>query len=211
MTNDNDDLKSFAEMQSVSREAAKAGSDLMKRAIASGSMEDVRKDPELKQFVSPHQPNSSYLAKAGKPVAVPLSVNTNGIELLIRRDGDKWAEFHSGILTTDDPDVIEWCMAHTGDPKAHDAYHREHGMKNPRNCGAPVGLCMPEGPGVGAWAKLKELTISTASHDVQIPPEIDLDALVRQAGAGFNADVLGNETRVRARANMDAAERRRRE
>lgn len=208
MTNENE-LLSFAEMQSTAKEASKAGVSLIKRAEAAGTVDDLRKDGDLKQFVSPHQPNSKYLAVIGKPRAVPLSVNSNGIEILIDRQGDKWAQFFSGILTTDDPDIIEWATAHTGDTQAHDAYHRAHGMRNPRECGAPVGLCMPEGPGVGAWAKLKELTISTATHDVQIPPEIDIDALVRQAGGNFNADALGNETRVRAKANMDAEKRRR--
>lgn len=208
--NDNDnELLSFAELQSTAREAAAAGKSLMQRARESGTMEELRHEADLRQFVSPHQPNSKYLAIVGKARAVPLSVNSNGIEILIDRQGDKWAEFASGVLTTDDPDVIEWCEAHTGDPKAHDAYHRAHGMRNPRDCGAPVGLCMPEGPNVGVWAKLKELTISTANHDVQIPPEIDIDALVRSGAGNMGVEALGSEMRTRAKANKDAESRRR--
>lgn len=204
-------LASFAEMQSTSKEATNAALSLLKRAQASGSTEELRHESDLVQFVSPTQPNSKFLAIAGKPRAVPLSVNSNGIEILIDRAGDKWAVFASGVLTTDDPDVIDWCNAHTGDKVAHDTYHKSHGMRNPRDCGAPVGLCMPEGPNVGKWAKLKELTMSTAAHDVMIPPEIDIDSLVRQAPAEFhnNSEVLDSEVRARARANMDAEKRRR--
>ena len=69
---------------------------------------------EYKSFVAAREyANATFLAVAGKPVPLPPAFAAgSSIQPLARRDGDKWAKFVGGILVTNDPDIISWCIGH---------------------------------------------------------------------------------------------------
>lgn len=187
---------SFGDQRDVHNKAQSA----VKRLSERGSL-SMDEELDIVQFVSPTFPNSKYLVKPGK---VETRVHPGGGSYMEKRDDDIWAKFSSGILTTDDQEVIDWAMAHTGDKEIHEAYHGT--LKAARACGVPVALCMPEGPGVGKWAQLKELSISTATHDVQIPPEIDIDDLLKYMKP--SASEGNSDMRQRAATNLETVRRR---
>jgi hypothetical protein len=86
--------------------------------------------------------NHSVLVQPGKVITAPLQPGTPmGLTPMSHRDGDVWARFHNGYLTTKDPAVIAWCLEH------------------------PT-VCRPgEDPRTKAWAALKAAEVATASSE----------------------------------------------
>lgn len=95
-----------------------------------------------------------FLVKPGKLVTIaPLPGSTPGILPAITREGDVWASFSGGVLTTNDERVIAWCENH------------------PKVCRDATN---PTTPG---WAALKDLQARVATRDVTLPPDVDVDAM----------------------------------
>lgn len=132
----------------------------------------------LRSFMSPTHPNDSFLVVTGATVKAPMQMSSvMGIEPHIRRDGDVWATFSSGVCSTEDPIILAWLEAHSGDAVAHGEYHREQGSNV--QCGTPVGLCRENGPGVAQWAELKLGQLPLANRPQNISPDLDVDAIFR--------------------------------
>ncbi len=143
--------------------AAQAAEQETMSNIRQGASEDLQsKDtiaaPEAeayKTFVSSEEfHNTRFLAKAGVAVKAPiLAGSTSGIVPLVTRDGDLFAEFHSGVLVTKVPEVIVWCEEH------------------PSVCRDATD---PRTPG---WATLKAMQTSKANREAALGREIDVDAM----------------------------------
>jgi hypothetical protein len=153
-----------------------------------------------RHFVSPLHLNERYLVVAGTVQLAPLAQSNLGMQGAIARNGDVWAEFTSGVCSTDDPDVIAFLLGHSGDPADHQDYHTARGQ-NPRGCGTPIGLCQEQGPGVDDWYKMKQAQVDLANRPRALDPEIDVDFYVRAArsaqkrgteAAGVDAVIEGN-------------------
>lgn len=135
-------------------------------------------DPNApRQFLAPVHPNTRFLVRKGKNVEAPFQLGSLGLKPVINRDGDLWVEFHSGVASTNDPEILDWLIAHSGDPKVHAAYHAGKGESN-MACEAPVGLCREQGPGIDVWAELKAGQEPTATKPATISRDIDIDAFM---------------------------------
>lgn len=165
-----------------------------------------------RQFLSPQHPNSKWLVVHGEVRKAPASQSgVLGVEPALERRGDVWAVFASGICSAgpEDTEVLDWLLAHSGDPDAHQAYHVQR-KENARNCGAPIGLCRESGPDIAVWAELKAGQIPTARRAASISPEIDVDAYMNRSapqsklntgtGARMAASAEANENAARERA-----------
>lgn len=161
------------------KSASEAGNKAAERLRSAALEGRVEREPNgMRSFVCPTQPNTRFLVRAGDVESAPYQQAALGLRPALSRQGDIWLKFVSGVCSTDDPIQIEWLEAHTGDPEAHRAYHEAKGQ-NARTCGAPIGLCREQGPGVDDWYKLKLSQIDTASEKHGIPPEVDIDAIFR--------------------------------
>lgn len=150
------------------------------RNAASGLKGGTAPAPEtnLRSFMSPTHPNDSFLVVIGKTVKAPISMSgVMGLEPHLSRDGDVWATFSSGVCSTEDPLVLAWLEAHSGDPVAHGDYHRTIGTDV--QCGTPIGLCRENGPGVAQWAELKIGQLPLATRPQNVSPDLDVDAIFR--------------------------------
>lgn len=65
----------------------------------------------IRTFVSPLHPNTRFLVRAGSVHQVRDPNSPTGLRDMFR-SGDKWAVFQSGILQTDDPEIIAWAENH---------------------------------------------------------------------------------------------------
>ena len=91
--------------------------------------------------------NRDFLVVAGKPVAIPITAgSTPGVIPLIKREGDVWAKFSSGVLVTDDPRVIKWCDEH------------------------PTICRRSDDPMTKGWSTLKELQTRRANREQLLDP-----------------------------------------
>jgi hypothetical protein len=96
--------------------------------------------------------NSDYLVEAGKLVKAPFTAGTTpGMIPIVKRDGDVWAKFTSGVLTTDDPKVIKWCDEH------------------------PTICRRSDDPTTKSWATLKELQARKSNRE-QLLDTSEMDA-----------------------------------
>ncbi len=175
-------------------------------------------DEDLRIFVSPLEPNTTFLVKPGKMLSFPDPNSPRGKKDM-EREGDVWAEFHSGICATRDDEVIEWCEAHSGDADLHTLYHSkmaEDGTKrvSARECGVDVGLCRDiDWPATPGWAELKSLQMPTARRGASLPATMDVDKLFARIPAGVSlgtgADGGVSDTISKAGVAARAADRQR--
>ncbi len=152
------------------------------------------KAPEASQYrtyvAAAQYANNKFLAKTGTPVKAPIVAgSTSGIIPLITRDGDVWAKFANGILTTKDPDVIAWCEEHPS--VCRDA-------NDPRTPG---------------WATLKEFQTVKSTRDASLEGGIDVDKLAfpdlgkfEEALAASSSGDAGNTLVEAAKTNQDKVE-----
>ncbi len=111
--------------------------------------------PVKRVFVAPGHMNDAFLAKSGVLVQAAPNAFSGGLPIDLRRDGDKWVQFQAGIVKTDDPDIIAWCVDHPD-------------------------ICRDiADPQTEAWATLKEMSVETASKESSLPKGTDIDAILR--------------------------------
>lgn len=103
-------------------------------------------------FVAPAHQNEKILVKAGTPITRPNPAAA--MDMVIRRDGDIWARFQDGILSTEEPEVIAWCEAHSN--FCRDAEH----------------------PQTRAWAVMTEAQMETSTQESRIPKNVDIGKLL---------------------------------
>jgi hypothetical protein len=99
--------------------------------------------------------NYQVLVKEGTPVKLPPSAMvTAGVEGTLRRDGDIYARFRNGVLVTDVPEIIEWCLKHPD-------------------------ICQDaDDPRAAAWASLKAGQTKTATSEATTDPGLDVTSLI---------------------------------
>lgn len=181
------------------------------RAAARAGTVDRETPNGIRTFISPTHTNGKFLARPGVVVEAPFQTASLGMRPAIERTGDVFVKFSSGVISTEDPVIIEWLEAHAGEPVTHREYHTKHG-EDPRLCSTPMGLCHEQGPGVDVWAELKAGQLPTSRRGVIISPEIDVDAFLRgdhlaeqklQTGEGarLNATIEANENAAKDRAD----------
>ncbi len=124
-----------------------------------------------RSFVAPAHPNGKFLVRQGKLIQAPSPEGPRDI----RREGDVWAKFTSGVLVTDDPDVIAWCEKHP--ELCRDAFD----------------------PETEVWAALIEAQRETATRGASLPPSLDVSKLLRGDLSG-----LGNLSSLTTRARQAA-------
>lgn len=184
------DTKEAVAQRDTSIKAAEAMSRLQEKARSG----DIIRDPNApRMFVSPTHQNDTFLIRPGKNIMAPMQPGMLGLQPIIGREGDIWAEFHSGVCIANGPELLDWLLAHTGDPEAHREYHEDNGQ-DPRTCSAPVGLCQEQGPGIDDWYKMKLAQIPLAHRAASLDPEIDVDFYIQAA--------KGSMTRKRSQAKM---------
>ena len=152
-----------------------SGANAAQRLRDAGFVKRVEGGPRT--FISPGHPNERFLVRAGTLHTAPMSQSHLGMAAAVDRDGglgDLWAVFNSGVCSTEDPGVITWLEAHSGDPEAHRTYHEGAGS-NPRDCSTSIGLCQEQGAGVDDWYKMKLAQLPTSSRPATLDPEIDVD------------------------------------
>lgn len=104
-------------------------------------------------FIAPIEKNTKFLVKAGTMVRFRDPNSPTGMRDAAR-EGDIWAQFSNGVIVSDVPEVIEWCLAH---PE----------------------ICRPaDDPRAAAWAQLKERQQPTAEREAQLDPAFDVDATI---------------------------------
>lgn len=177
--------------QKATHDAATSAVGRLRELAKTGGTTTMPVDAK-RHFVSPTHPNERYLVVAGKPQMAPLQQNNLGMQAAVQREGDVWAVFASGVCSTEDPEVIEWLEAHSGDPADHAAYHVARNQE-PRGCGTPVGLCQEKGPGVDDWYKMKLAQTPLANRPIALDPEIDVDAHVRALRNARKAQDASND------------------
>lgn len=108
--------------------------------------------PTSHTFVAPAHLNEKVLVKAG---VVKMRSNPGSpMDMAVQRDGDIWARFQDGILVTEDPLIIAWCVAH------------------PEFCRDAAD------PQTKAWAILVEAQTETSSRDSRLPKNMDIGRLL---------------------------------
>jgi len=113
--------------------------------------EEVRQGKVV--FVAPVEKNTRFLVKAGKMVRFRDPNSPSGYRDAAR-EGDIWAQFSNGVLVTDVPEVIAWCLE-----------NKE--------------ICRPaDDPRTAAWAQLKEKQVPTAESPPQIDPGFDVEGTI---------------------------------
>src|SRR3990167_1424820 len=85
---------------------AKTGTEAMEKLREAARGGRVRDLPESTAytFLSPTHPNGRFLVRAGKVVTVAIQAGAIALDVIptVRRDGDLFAIFSSGVLTTQD-------------------------------------------------------------------------------------------------------------
>jgi len=123
-------------------------------------------------FVSPAHKNEKFLVQAGKIVQAAPNSFSGGLPIDLRRDGDVWAEFHDGILLTEDPVVIAWCEANDGSPIPAITEDDEVTYE--------PDICKDaEDPQARAWVALKENTLETSTKTASLPRDMDVGKVLR--------------------------------
>ncbi len=184
-------LSSAMAAKEAVEKGASAADELRAMARAGKIVPSENNDSGMRYFIAPIYPNAKFLVRPGVPKAM---VATGGVIISWpERDGDVWAIFRSGILATDDPILIEWCLAHSGSPEAHVAYHQEH-KTNARSCGAPFGLCREQGIATDDWFQMKQAQIPLATRPQALNPGIDVDRYFN--GIAPRGDKLGSYDQV---------------
>lgn len=146
------------------------------RVAARAGRVEVEKDPDgPRQFMSPVEPNSTWLVSTGTANYAPYQQTVLGMQPLLSRNDDVWAEFNSGVCWTLDPVVIAFLEGHSGDKDRHAEYHKAMGSEA-RTCTVPVGLCRESGPGVDDWFKMKLAQVPLKSRNAGLDQGIDVDA-----------------------------------
>lgn len=198
------------EQARVTQTADEAASRL--RALAaSGGLAPIEKPEGFRTWMAPTYPNARFLIRPGTIQKVPYQLGAPmGIASMSGRDGDVWAKFVNGVLSTDDPEINAWCEAHSGDPDAHVAYHNEGSKTGDcvklSSCKTPYGLCREDGPNIDTWAELKMGQTPTSRRPAIISPEINVDALMGMNPESVSALRTGAGARMREQAgNNDAA------
>ena len=124
---------------------------------------DVQPAPELEGFVSfvaaKKFANQRILVTAGKVESFP-NVNSPTGKSDRRRDGDVWADFHEGVLVTDNPAVIAFL------DESPEKYRRAND------------------PRAASWAQLKEGQTKLAYRDPSIPVDFNVDDVVYPEQSG---------------------------
>lgn len=152
-------------------------------------------------FVAPVETNTRFLIKAGTPFAVRDPNSPTG-ERLTRRDGDQFVQFHGGSLTTNDPDVIAWCEAHSVDPKAHEAYHK--GRKDACTLRQPEICVDVDHDQAAVWFYAKRAQLNLGNQEPSLPGNVDVGAFMRgeaQDLGGPAADVVQRTRAMAEQAN----------
>lgn len=104
-----------------------------------------------KVFVSPEYVNGKFLVKEGTTRPERLADG----RVIETRDDDVMARFSGGILATDDPDVIAWCLDH---PE----------------------LCRDiDDPATPVWVTLTTAKLTTSTSEAAMPPELDIEKLLK--------------------------------
>jgi len=103
--------------------------------------------------------NTEFMVEPGTPVKLPPSPYTPpGVVSISHREGDVVARFVGGILTTNDPQVIDWCDNH------------------------PT-ICRPAAdPRTKGWLALKNTQVATSTREAQ-NHDLDADELMFGSGA----------------------------
>lgn len=133
-----------------------------------------------RSFVSPLFQDAKFLVVKGKVQSFP-DMNSQFGSRDIQRIGDKWATFGGGVLTTNDPEIIDWCLRHDG---FHD--DPETGARLP-------GICVDANDKrAAAWSNMKTGQQNLAAREPSIDPSFDVDEMIypeKAAAAGTEADV----------------------
>lgn len=106
---------------------------------------------KIRTFVSPLHPNTRFLVRAGEVQQVRDPNSPTGMRDMLRQ-GDKWAVFSSGILQTDDPEIIAWAESH------------------PEICRDVNDRLTP------LWVQLEEARTPKAWRDATLDPTVSLDS-----------------------------------
>lgn len=153
-------------------------------ALQGKSILTTEVDPDKpRTFIAPQHPGGRFLIQVGVVEQAPYQQQVLGLKPDIRRNGDIWLKFNSGIASvrpSEDfaEEKVAWLVAHQGVVEDHVAYHKNKN-EDPRACQAPIGLCRENGPGVDVWAQLKSGQVATAHSNATIDPGIDIDAAMR--------------------------------
>lgn len=126
-------------------------------------------------FVSPEYLNGKFLVKPGPEVDEKLA---DGRTIKVRPD-DIVARFRGGILATDDEEIIAWAKSH------------------PEICRDV------DDPETAIWVSLVEIKLEKANQASQLPPELDIDKLLRGDPTQLT-DRLGGTLMSAARAARGA-------
>jgi len=144
---DVDERKAAEESTAAIREAAEG----LKGQPVEAMPKEERQGKRV--FVAPIEKNTKYLVKAGTMVRFRDPNSPTGMRDAAR-EGDIWAQFSNGVLVTDIPEVIAWCL----------------GNKD---------ICRPaDDPRTAAWAQLKERQVPTAERESQLDPGFDVEATI---------------------------------
>jgi len=156
----------------------------------------------VRVFICPQQPNSLFLVKAGTVISFRDPNSPTG-KRDASREGDIWAEFIEGVLSSDDPEVIAWCEAHSVDEALHQVYHRERGQKS---CPIKTGLCCDAAhPMAEIWADMKSAQMPLANREATMPPGTEVDKLLTGGVPAHQAGGPGDKLVTAARARAKAA------
>lgn len=169
-------------------------------------------DEDLRIFVAPLEPNTSFMVKPGTMHSINFQNDLGRRDLARDLNGteDTWAVFTQGVCASRDPDTIAWLEAHCGDEEAHETYHREiNPLVQARNCEATYGLCRDATwDGTSAWADMKALQQPTSRRNAHIPMSTNVDHLFKHAGGAAVVAEAGSEVSridnvVRSARNAD--------
>lgn len=184
-----------------------SAAESFRQLAAEGRVAPAEHGREMRYFISPHYPNSKWLAVVGTVIYATAPTGSIQVQApAVRRDGDVWVRFTSGVCATDNEATIEWLVAHSGDPEAHVAFHRAHNS-DPRACGAPIGLCREQGQATQDWYEMKQAQIPLATRPVALNPDINVDQYISVGGSSAKT----NSGVDRIIENSQAAERERAE
>lgn len=194
-------------MAMEARDAHNAGTNAVEalRAAARAGRVTVEVDPDApRQFMAPTEPNSKFLVSHGSINYAPYQQTVLGMQPLLSRNDDVWAEFNSGVCATTDPLVIAFLLGHSGDKEAHADYHKERGS-DARACSVPVALCREAGPGVDDWYKMRLAQIPLAGRNAGLDGGIDVDAYFNGVQAKVRDQRATDGVSRSAAANANAA------
>lgn len=152
-------------------------------------------------FISPTEANTKFLVSAAGEMTAMVSV---GGQILKHpeRVNNKFAKFINGVCTTEDPEVIAWLEAHTGNQEATRAYYTARGMQTPNF--PHFGFCRDiNQEGVEGWAELKIQQVPLAHRPATISPGFNIDRLFAGKSQDFPADPQSMSGELVAKAQRD--------